>query len=150
VKRLSIIIFLCFLLTPALSRGDLYEEQLNSGLRNSEAYSYFLIKKSKVNTAEAKELLKEALKYSPDLPAVYFELSKASFSFSVEGILRAINYTLEGIAAYQRNFWRFFTASGSLFVSVILSFVVSIAVVILIRLIQNLPLLYHDITRWRK
>jgi tetratricopeptide (TPR) repeat protein len=146
MKRLFLIIFLCVFFIPTVSSGeDLYEEQLDRGIKNSTHYSYLLIKKSKEDPARAKEILKEALRYSPDLPAVYFELSKASLSFSPEGIFEAIDYIRQGIAAYKQNFWWSFTMIGSLFTSVILSFVVSIIIIVLIRLLRDVPLLSHDI-----
>lgn len=146
MKRLFLIIFLCVFFMPTVSLGeDLYEEQLDRGIKNSIHYSYLLIKKSKEDPARAKEILREALRYSPDLPAVYFELSKASLSFSPEGIFEAIDYIRQGIAAYKQNFWWSFTMIGSLFTSVILSFVVSIIIIVLIRLLRDVPLLSHDI-----
>ena len=146
MKRLFLQIFLCVLLIPSVSSGgDLYEEQLDKGIRNSEPYSYLLIKQSKANSAEAKDILKKALRYSPDLPAVYFELSKVSFDFSPEGLFEAIDYMFQGIAAYKRNFWWAFTMAGSLFTSAILSLIISTIIIILIRLPNDMSLLSHDI-----
>jgi len=146
MKRLFLTIFLWLFLIPSLSSGeDLYEEQLDKGLRNSEAYSYFLIKKSKEDPAESKEILEEALRYSPDLPYIYFKLAKASFSFSTEGMNETSNYIRRGMEAYKRNFWWSFTIIGSLFMSLIISFIASVAIVILVRLFRDLPLLVHDI-----
>ncbi|OGW46816.1 MAG: hypothetical protein A2Y66_04005 [Nitrospirae bacterium RBG_13_41_22] len=150
MKRLLLLTILCLLLSPSLSEGkDLYEDQLNRGIRNSEPYSYVLIKQSKANSTEAKSILREAVRYSPDLPAAYFELSKASFTFSPEGIFNAVDYMLKGIAAYKRNFWWLFTLLGSLFASTILSLISSAIIIILIRLPKDLPLLSHDITEDR-
>lgn len=146
MKRVLLQMFLCLLLIPSMSSGkDLYEEQLDKGIRNSESYSYLLIKQSKANSAKSKIMLKEALKYSPDLPAGYFELSKNSFSFSPEGMFTAFDYMLQGIAAYKRNFWWLFMMAGSLFISVLLSFIISMVILILIRLTGDIPLLSHDI-----
>jgi len=146
MKKLFSLIFLSLLLIPVLSSGeDLYEEQLNKGIRNSEPYAYVLIKQSKADTAHAKEIFRKALQYSPDLPAVYFELSKASFSFSTDGIFESVDYMLQGISAYQRNFWWSFTLVGSLYMSFIISFIVSIIIIIFIRLSNDLQLLSHDI-----
>jgi tetratricopeptide (TPR) repeat protein len=146
VKKLSLVVFLSFLFIPALSRGrDFYEGQLDRGLRNSEAYSYFLIEKSKEDPAHAEKILEEALRYSPDLPAVYFELSKASFSFSTERMYKAYDYMLKGIGAYERNFWWSFTMAGSLFLSFIISFIVCMIIIVTLRLSADLPLLAHDI-----
>lgn len=150
MKKLFSLIFLCLFLIPVLSSGeDLYEEQLNKGIRNSEPYAYVLIKQSKADTAHAKEILRKALRYSPDLPAVYFELSKASLSFSTDGIFEAVDYMLQGISAYQRNFWWSFTMVGSLYMSVIISFIISVIIIIFIRLSSDLRLLSHDIEEVR-
>ncbi len=146
MKRLHLLIFLCLLLSPSRSSGeDLYEDQLNKGIRNSEPYSYLLINQSKANNTEAKNILKEALRYSPDLPAVYFELSKASFSFSPQGMFKAVDYMSQGIAAYKRNFWWSFAMAGSLFTSAILSLISSFIIIILIRLPDDISLLSHNI-----
>jgi tetratricopeptide (TPR) repeat protein len=128
-----------------LSGGDLYEEQLDKGLENSDAYSYFLIEKSRADPAKAKEMLLAALRYSPELPAVYFELSKVSFSFSTEGIFQAFAYMTRGVEAYTKNFWWSFMAAGSLFMSFIISFVISVIIIVLVRLFKDLSLLSHDI-----
>jgi tetratricopeptide (TPR) repeat protein len=127
------------------SGDDLYEEQLNRGIINSEPYSYLLIKEARANAEKADSILKKALRYSPDLPAVYFELSRSDFSFAPEGIFKAVDYTLQGVTAYKRNFWWLFTIVGSLFTSAILAIVGSIIVIVLVRLPVDLPLLSHDI-----
>lgn len=146
MKKLSLMVFLSLLFIPVFSTGrDFYEEQLDRGLKNSEAYSYFLIEKSKADPAEAEKTLEEALRYSPDLPAVYFALSKASFSLSTEKMYKAYGYMLKGIEAYKRNFWWSFTLIGSLFMGFIISFVVSMIIIITVRLTADLPLLVHDI-----
>jgi tetratricopeptide (TPR) repeat protein len=131
--------------TPAAPGENLYEDQLNRGIRNSEPYSYLLIKESMINKARAKIILQEAVRYSPDLPATYFELSRNSFKFTPEGIFEAIDYMREGISAYKRNFWWSYTLTASLFMSIILSFIASILILIIIRLPEDMPLVYHDI-----
>jgi len=127
---------------------NLYEARLNKGMRNFDTYAYVLIKQSltnRANRAEASSLLRKALTYSPDLPATYFELAKVSFSFSASGILDSMDYIIQGIDAYSRNFWWSFAVAGSLFFSFILSFICAIAFLILIRLFSDTPLLAHDI-----
>ena len=146
MKKFAFIIFLCLFLISSKSFGaDFYEEQLNRGIRNSEPYSYLLIQQSKVNNAKVNSLLREALRYSPDLPAVYFELSKASFNVKPEGVFEAFDYILQGIAAYKRNFWWSFMMASSLFMSTILSFVSSMLIIAMIRLPKDIPLFSHDI-----
>jgi pentatricopeptide repeat protein len=140
------LILLLLLFIPSLSAGkNLYEDQLNRGIRNSEPYSYLLINQSKTDRDNAKDILKEALRYSPDLPAVYFEMAKASFTFKTGGAFEAFDYIIQGIAAYKRNFWWSFMMILSLFTSLVLSFIVSLLIITLIRLPGDIPLLSHDL-----
>lgn len=140
MKKFSLAVFLSLLLIPFFSAGkDFYEEQLDRGIRNSESYSYFLIEKSRANPFQKEEILKEALRCSPDLPAVYFELSKANLSAFGGRMYKAYDYMLGGIEAYKRNFWWTFTIAGSLFLGLIISFVFSMLIIIIIRLMRDLP-----------
>ncbi len=146
MKRFSLVVLFSLLFIPVLSTGrDFCEEQLDKGIRNSEAYSYFLIEKSKADSSKAEKTLEEALRCSPDLPAVYFALLKTSFSFSTERMYKAYGYMLKGIEAYERNFWWSFTVAGSLFLSFIISFILSMVIIIMVRLPGDLPLFSHDI-----
>jgi len=146
MKRISVILLFYLLLLPAVSSGqELYEDQLNKGIRNSEPYSYLLIKQAQTDAAGKKNILLEALRYSPDLPAVYFELSKASFSLRPESVFEAFDYFLQGIAAYKRNFWWSFMLLSSLLTSLLLSFLLSILIAVVLRLPRDIPLLSHDI-----
>ena len=150
MKRLIVPLWLLLFLIPSLSSGtNLYEEQLNRGIRNSEAYSYLLIKEAETNKAAARHLLQEAVMYSPDLPAAYFQLSKNSFSLTPRGIFEAVDYTLQGIAAYKRNFWWASMMAASLFTSAILSFILSVLIIIIIRLPEDIPLFSHDVQEER-
>lgn len=146
MKRFFLLILFFLFLMPSLSSGeDFYEEQLNRGIKNSESYSYMLMQQAKLNNEQANEILQRALQYSPDLPAVYFELSKASFEFSTEGFFKSIDYLLQGIGAYKRNFWWSFSMVGSLFTSAMLSLIFSVIIIILIRVPLDIPLLSHDL-----
>ena len=135
-----------FLITlPVVCSGeDFYEARLNSGIRNTEAFSYLLIEKARENSPEAIELLKEAVKASPDLPAVYFELAKARFSWSYSGMLESVSYIIEGMIAYTRNFWWSFTLAESLFFSVVVSFLAAITILIGVRYRGDVQLFSHD------
>ncbi len=147
MKRLIIIILLCLVTLPVISSGeDLRETRLNRGLRSTEAYSYLLIEKAHKKRAEAVPLLNEAAKSSPDLPAVYFELAKTSFSLSSSGIFKSVTYIVEGIDAYSRNFWSAFTLAGSLLFSLVISFVFVAAIIVVIRFPGDIQLFVHDIT----
>ncbi len=145
MKKSILIFFLFLFFVPSSSPAkDLYEEKLDRGIRNSEPYAYLLVKESGTKKDRA-VVLREALKYAPDLPATYFELAKNSFNFTPEGLFEAIDYMLRGVAAYKRNFWWSFMMGSSLLISLILSFLFSILTLILIRLPGDLPLFTHDI-----
>jgi len=146
MKKILLLIFsFLFLITSVSSGDDFYNEQLNHGIRNSEAYSYKLIQQAKLNKEQSADILKKALQYSPDLPAAYFALSRESFGFSAGGVFEAIDYLLKGIGSYQRNFWWSFTLLGSIFASAVGSLICSVIIIILIRLPIDIPLLSHDL-----
>lgn len=150
MRKLIILIavFLCSI--PALSWGeDFFQKQLNSGIRNSDVYSYLLIQQAHQNNSESVKSLEQALVHSPDLPAVYFELARAKLSFSVIGILDSIDFIIQGIDAYLRNFWWSFTMAGALFFSLVISFSLAILIIIMIRLFSDIPLISHDINENR-
>ncbi len=145
MTRVFVAVLFLFILAPSASGGDAFHEsQLNRGISNSDTYSYLLIRQADENRAQSADILKRAQSYSPDLPAVYFSLSGATFSFSGSGILNSIDYIIQGVGAYSRNFWWSFTLTESLFFSLLLSFILSIAVVIVLRLFSDLSLLAHD------
>jgi tetratricopeptide (TPR) repeat protein len=150
MKRFILALALALFLIPAQSRGaTFYDEQLDKGIRNSEPYSYLLIREAQQDKTHARKLLQEAVRYSPDLPAAYFELSKNSFRFSLEGLFESVDYMVEGVAAYKRNFWWSYMMISSLFVSAVLSFFVSILVIIMIRLPRDMRLFSHDMAEER-
>jgi len=124
---------------------DIYEQQLDKGLKNNEPYSYILIKKAQAEPPQAKSLLKEALRHSPDLPQAYFEMAKTSFSPSVNGIFESLDYAVKGFKAYKKNFW-WLTSLAALFTaSLTLSFAIALAWVWIVRLFIDAPLMSHDI-----
>ena len=138
-------LFLCFLPVPSHGAQDFYDSQLNKGIWNSDVYSYLLIQQAHENRIDRVRLMEEAQRYSPDLPAAYFELSKANLSFKPIGMFETINYMLQGILAYQKNFWWSFMLATSLFISVTLSFVIAFMLIIIIRIPQEVSFLSHDI-----
>jgi tetratricopeptide (TPR) repeat protein len=142
-----ITLFLFFMLAiPFPSSGQtLHDEQLNKGIRNSDPYAYLLIRKADSGSYDRDKLLREALMYSPDLPAVYFELSKASFSLKPENVFESTDYLLQGILAYKRNFWWTFMMAASLLTSLILAFFFAVLIVLFLRLPRDFSLLSHDI-----
>ena len=146
MKKITSLVMLCMILLPGLSLAeDFYESQLNNGIRNSDVYSYLLLQEAQGNRAQSIDLLNKAYKHSPDLPAVYFELAKAKFSFSASGILASVDFVVAGIDAYSRNFWWAFSLAGGTFFSLVVSFILTMLVIAVIRLISDLPLISHEV-----
>lgn len=150
MKRLFCLIVISLIFLPVVCNGgERLDSRLNSGLRNNEPAAYLFIEQARANRTEAAQALQEAAKESPDLPAVYFELARASFSFSSAGIFASIENCIEGILAYARNFWSSFTLAGSLFVSAFVSLICAIALIVIIRLPGDINLLAHNIAETR-
>lgn len=117
------------------------DERLNEGLVSSEPYSYVLLQNASAHGADNKEILMEAVKYSPDVPAYYFELARASLPS-----MEAFGYAVEGAKAYKRSFWWMQSIQGLLLFSLFVSFAVSMLVVALLRLAKSLYFLCHNIS----
>lgn len=128
--------------TPCEGADEFYESRLDRGLSTTEPYSYLLILKAQQEPANAKDLLKIARQYSPDLPAVYFALGRERLSSG--GIFQTLDYFREGIKAYGRNFWWEFTFAGLLYSSILISFVLSLVLILIIRVFMDAGLVSHD------
>jgi len=129
---------------PCHPAEELYESRLDQGLSSTEPYSYLLVTLARQNRDQAKELLEKARRYSPDLPAVYFELAREGFRPSPNGILLGFDYFREGIKAYGRNFWWAFSLAGLTSMSLFLSFLLSLLVVLIIRIPMDAGLIIHE------
>ena len=130
---------------PCSADEDLFEARLNRGLFNTDPYAYLLIEKARAEKMHAKEYLSSAQKFSPDLPAVYFAFAAQGLPRSLHEALERIDYFVQGIEAYARNFWWLFNLSGLLFLSIITSYVLSLCVVVAMRFPMEYRLLSHDI-----
>jgi len=93
---------------------------------------------------KARALLDSARRYSPDLPTVYFRLATESLSLSPHGIFESLEYMRQGIKAYGRNFWWGFSITGIIYACLLISFVLSMLIVLSIRLPMEAKLLLHD------
>jgi tetratricopeptide (TPR) repeat protein len=145
MRYLTVLILLHLLMFPVLCSGeDIREAGLNRGIKNNEPYSYLLIRKAGENREESVHFLREAMNASPDLPAVYFSTARSRVSPSYTGLFETVNYTIEGIFAYARNFWWSFTLSGSLLFSLVLSFITAVTIVLITRLPADIRLFAHD------
>ncbi len=131
-------------ISSCLASEALYESQLDKGLFNTEPYSYLLIERAHADRTMAKALLDQAKRYSPDLPAVYFELARESFSPSAHGIFQGLDYFRQGIEAYARDFWWGFSIAGMAYISLIISFALSLLFILAIRLPAEAGLILHD------
>ncbi|HWR58481.1 MAG TPA: hypothetical protein VN328_06305 [Thermodesulfovibrionales bacterium] len=123
---------------------------MEKGLSNTEPYSYLLMDMARKDRVRAREFLSLARKYSPDLPIVYFELARAGLSPSADGIFQGLDYFRQGVRAYGRNFWWGFTIAGLLYASLFLSFLFSLLLLLIIRLVMDTGLFLHDGTEDRK
>jgi tetratricopeptide (TPR) repeat protein len=151
MKKLIVFLFFLALFSPAVTLADEFiESQLNSGIRNSEVSSYLLLQEAQTNKAQAAALLMRASAYSPDLPAVHFELAKTKFSLNYTDILYSVDHVFSGFNAYTKNFWWSFSLTGGAFLGLMLSFFVVIFVIVIIRLFSDLPLLSHELEESRQ
>lgn len=127
----------------------LYEERLDHGLTNNDAYSFFLMEGSG-GSSEKKDLLKQAMIYSPDLPAPYFKIAYDRIDFSFKGIFEAVDYIRKGIRSYERNLlWRF-NLWGLLTKSLIISFLLAVFFLIIVRFQSQAAVMMHEIKEDRK
>jgi tetratricopeptide (TPR) repeat protein len=138
-------VVLLFSSCPPSWGEEFHDAQLNRGIRNSDAYADLLMSQAREHRHDAVVLLNSAISHSPDLPSPYFELAKAKFSLSYSGILDSVDYIRRGLNAYARNFWWSFSILGSVFFSLVLSFISAFFVIICIRSFRDLPLLAHDL-----
>lgn len=148
MKRLSSLALISLLVLCSVSFAQLahedYERLLDTGLTNDEPYSYALMREAE-DSKNKVELLADAVKFSPDLPAPYFDLSIAS----LPDVFSSIRYGLEGLRAYGRNFWWSFSLAGLAMASALVSLALAGALVVLLRLPMSVPLLAHDINESR-
>ncbi|MBI5848582.1 MAG: tetratricopeptide repeat protein [Nitrospirae bacterium] len=150
MRKLTVFLLLCIVLSPAISLADEFtESQLNNGIRNSEVSSYLLLQEAATNKAQSATLLNRASTHSPDLPAVQFGLAKATFSLNYAGILDSIDHMVAGINAYSKNFWWSFSLTGGAFLGLVLSFISAIFIIVIIRIFSDLPLLSHEVEESR-
>lgn len=146
MKHIIMLVLVCSFVVPSLCHGrDILDQQFDNGIRNAEAYARILIAQARTNKTEASELLKRAVAAAPDLPLVYFEMARNSFEFSLPGILDWVDFVVQGLNAYGRNFWWSLTLWGSLFFAGVLSFLLAVAILCCVRILPDLPLLFHDV-----
>lgn len=130
------------------TKDELYESRLDMGLRNTDEYSYYLLKLALDDKVRAQELLERAMRYSPDLPAVYFGL--AGKNCSISSPYAGLEYFRQGLKAYGRNFWWWFSLKGLFYLSLMVSYIAAMLVLMLIRYPSELRLLLHDVKEGKK
>ncbi len=141
---LTAVINLILCVLPCSSAESLYETRLDEGLYNTEPYSYLLITQAYQDRAMSMALLEKARRYSPDLPAVYFEFARHSFAPSANGVFQWFDYFREGLKAYGRNFRWEFSIMGLVYASLLISFIISLVAILAIRLPMETGLILHD------
>lgn len=130
--------------SPVFALEDIYEARLDQGLLNTEPYSYLLIEMAHNDRSRAKEYLGMARRYAPDLPAVYFELAREELSPSAQSLFQWLDYFRQGIRAYGRSFRWEFSLAGLLYMSLFVSFGLSLLLIIGIRLPMETGLILHE------
>ncbi len=150
-KRLLETLLLLFL-GPALAHGeDVLQRRLDEGLRNYEAYSYVLLKEARqAPVAEAGQLLRRAVEASPDVPALHFALSGWNLRHLPGGLFEWMQPFIEGFRAYKRGWWWCLSLAGLLLSSLLAATLFTVAMVVLVRLPQELPLLKHEVEEDRR
>ncbi|MEK6673790.1 MAG: hypothetical protein AABY42_10015 [Nitrospirota bacterium] len=113
------------------------------GLRNTDEYSYYLLKLALDDKVRAQELLEREMRYSPDLPAVYFGL--AGKNCSISSLYVGLEYFRLGLKAYGRNFWWRFSLKGLFYLGLMVSYIAAMLVLFLIQYPSELRLLLHDV-----
>lgn len=144
---LSIVFFILSL--QGLSICDLYNEQLDKGIIDSEYYVYSILEKNKQSSNRYK-LLRELERYAPDFPALYFEISKERFNFTLIGLFESFDYLIKGISKYKKNFWWLFSLISSITMSFLVSFILSITIITMITFLKSIPLISHDLSEDKK
>lgn len=136
----AIALFMASSTLGAVTRSDV----LGKGLRSDYPSSYALmLKAQKAGTAkEKRELLKEALTLSPDLPGLYFALARAS----LPDLSGSMDYLVRGAKAYGKNFWWSMDLKGLLYVGLMLSLLFTFALTGVLRFFRDLPLIAHDMS----
>lgn len=132
--------------SPSFPGDEIYEDNLNRGITNAEVYAYQLIQSSREQPDKAAGLLSRALQGAPNLPLVYFAKAKDAFALSGEGILESLDFLLNGVDSYTRNFWWSFSLYEALFFSFVLSLILSVVLVVVLRLFLDMPLISHDMS----
>jgi len=122
-----------------------YEARLDRGLRNAEFYSYHLIERAHAEPERVMELLKEAVRFSPDLPAAYFHLAWVTLTTDPSSLFQVMQYVMDGFHAYRRNFWWSFNLTGVITIGGLLAFLLVIAIVVIVRLGVDMPLMHHEV-----
>lgn len=130
----------------SFASGQTREEVLDKGLRNDDAYSAYLMKKSKNSSSiEKTAALEEAIKFSPDTPGYYFKMAWRK----LPNLLVSLNYFIDGVKAYSRSFWWTFNLLGLLYISLMASFIATLYVIAGMRVWADIDLIAHDINEHR-
>lgn len=137
-------LLICLLIFSPSYGEDIYENQLNQGIKSADIYAVQLIAQAGQDKEKAYDLLARAVHVAPTLPRVYFEASKNRFAFSGDGMLKSVDYLLAGVNAYSKNFWWSFVVLEALFFSLVFSLVGTVIIIILLRLPADTPLISHD------
>ncbi|UCG78000.1 MAG: tetratricopeptide repeat protein [Nitrospirota bacterium] len=161
MKRLSVITLLILFITSLVAAqkpaqpvqdvsNDPVQKRLERGLKSSEFYSFYLIDKAHSEPDRIHDHLTKAVRISPNLPAAYFHLAWVTITTSPANFIESLNYLLRGFSAYARNFFWSFNLIGIIFMGLSAAFAVTIAIVVIVRLPSDMPLISHEIKEENK
>ncbi len=119
------------------------DEVLRQGQRSNEPYSLAIMEQAdSASTKEEKTaLLAHAIEISPKFPLLHFRMAWVK----LPDVFGSFGSVLDGIKAYFNNFWWSTSLAGLVFMSLLGSFILALAIVLIIRLVLDLPLIAHDI-----
>jgi len=130
---------------------QLYQFQLNKGIKNFTTFVTFLLIRSQQAIANgngkgAVALALAAEKMAPDFPQAHWALARAYWAESKTNAFWAIKEFLKGYMVASKNFKSILVLAGNVYFIICLAFLLTVVVFALIILGKYFTLLVHDIT----
>jgi len=132
---------------------QLYQFQLNSGIRNFITFATFLLNSSqqaieKGNAKEAVTFAGAAEKMAPDFPQPHWALARAYWAESKINVFLVFKEYLKGYSVALRNFRSILLLVSNVYFVVCLAFLLTVVAFALIILGKYFTLLVHDISEF--
>jgi tetratricopeptide (TPR) repeat protein len=132
---------------------QLYQFQLNRGIRNFTTFATFLLNKSqqaieKGSAEEAVSLAGAAKKMAPDFPQPHWALARAYWAESKINVLLVLKEYLKGYSVALKNFKSILLLSSNIYFVICLAFLLTVVAFALILLGKYFTLIVHDISEF--